>query len=249
MASHQAHLSRNTSRHSPSHPYRESDKAAAQVAFRFLPVGLAFLVSFLSVLWLTAFRPIPEAAATAAQNQEVTSMNLDLGSMPEDNNAISSIFTDEVRHWAENIEQWSIQFSLDPNLVAVVMQIESCGHPEIHSSAGAQGLFQVMPFHFSEGERPLDPATNAKRGLSYLSRALEISDGDQALALAGYNGGHSVITWDRGYWPDETSRYVYWGAGILGDIRAGLTDSPRLQEWLENGGTSLCNLAAEALDL
>jgi soluble lytic murein transglycosylase-like protein len=145
--------------------------------------------------------------------------------------------------------EWSLQFSLDPNLVAVVMQIESCGHPEIQSPAGALGLFQVMPFHFSEDEQGLDPGTNAKRGLSYLSRALEISEGDQATALAGYNGGHSVINWDKGYWPAETSRYVYWSTGILEDIRAGLTDSPRLQEWLSNGGASLCSLAAEALDL
>jgi hypothetical protein len=206
-------------------------------------------MSFLSVLWLTAFRPVPELAVAAVQNLEATSLSIDLGGMQEDDIPISGIFTEEVLHWTERIKQWSIQFSLDPNLVAVVMQIESCGHPEIQSSAGAQGLFQVMPFHFSEGEHALDPATNAKRGLSYLSRALEISEGDQALALAGYNGGHSVISWDRGNWPDETSRYVYWGEGILGDIRAGQTDSPRLQEWLSNGGASLCDLAAEALDL
>jgi soluble lytic murein transglycosylase-like protein len=222
---------------------------AGQVAFRFLPVGLAFLLSFLSILWLTAFRPVSGAAVADVQNHEVNETNHELVQVHDDNMPISSIFTAEVHHWAEKIKEWSLQFSLDPNLVAVVMQIESCGHPEIQSSAGALGLFQVMPFHFSEDERGLDPGTNAKRGLSYLSRALEISEGDQALALAGYNGGHSVINWDQGYWPAETSRYVYWGTGILEDIRAGLTDSPRLQEWLSNGGASLCSLAAEAIDL
>ncbi|NJL94243.1 MAG: hypothetical protein HC915_11225 [Anaerolineae bacterium] len=62
--------------------------------------------------------------------------------------------------------------------------------------------------------------------------------------MAGYNGGHSVIA--RGYagWAYETKRYYYWGAGIYEDVRAGLTTSPRLQEWLAAGGQWLCDRAS-----
>ncbi|MBI1856315.1 MAG: transglycosylase SLT domain-containing protein [Chloroflexi bacterium] len=51
-------------------------------------------------------------------------------------------------YWAAAISRWANASNLDPNLVAVVMQIESCGNPSARSSAGAMGLFQVMPFHF-----------------------------------------------------------------------------------------------------
>jgi hypothetical protein len=230
---------------------RESGEVTKVVAFRFLPVGLAFTFSFISILWLTAFRPTPGAQALIPDSaQEQKSIENSQGFIPEQSSQdpISHIFTKEIQHWATEIQAWSTQFSLDPNLVAVVMQIESCGHPEIQSSAGALGLFQVMPFHFNDGENALDPTINALRGLSYLARSLEISDGNPGLALAGYNGGHSVISWDPMLWPDETTRYVYWGTGILDDISSGITRSPRLMEWLDNGGSSLCSQAEEALD-
>ena len=35
------------------------------------------------------------------------------------------------------------------------------------------GLFQVMPYHFQEGEDPFSPDINAKRGLIYLRTAQE----------------------------------------------------------------------------
>ena len=124
------------------------------------------------------------------------------------------------------------------------MQIESCGHARAVSSAGAAGLFQVMPFHFLEAEDPLDPETNARRGLAYLQRALDLAGGRADLALAGYNGGHSKITRPPETWPAETRRYVYWGSGVLEDIRTGAAPSPRLAEWLAAGGAGLCRQAA-----
>jgi len=157
--------------------------------------------------------------------------------------AISLIFTPSVQYWGQDIKKWAGEFGLDPNLVATVMQIESCGLPGAVSSAGAQGIFQVMPFHFDEDDDMLDPDTNADKGLAYLALGLERAGGNIELALAGYNGGHSQIGKDSSLWPEETKRYVYWGSGIY----AG--DSGRLQEWLEAGGQSLCDRAAEELYL
>jgi soluble lytic murein transglycosylase-like protein len=108
-------------------------------------------------------------------------------------------------------------------------------------------LFQVMPFHFANGEDPGDPEVNARRGLSYLSRGLQLAGGDMALALAGYNGGHGLIQRDPSTWPSETTRYVRWATGILAELRAGLTSSPTLKAWLDAGGASLCRRAAERL--
>lgn len=64
------------------------------------------------------------------------------------NAELAPFFTPEVDYWAAAISRWANASNLDPNLVAVVMQIESCGNPSARSSAGAMGLFQVMPFHF-----------------------------------------------------------------------------------------------------
>ena len=57
--------------------------------------------------------------------------------------ALSPIFTPEVQYWASDIKRWSEVYGLDPDMVATIMQIESCGNPVVASPAGAQGLFQV----------------------------------------------------------------------------------------------------------
>ncbi len=162
---------------------------------------------------------------------------------------IAPLFMPEVRYWETQIVAWAEAAGLDPDLVATVMQIESCGDPEAVSSAGARGLFQVMPFHFQPDEAMHDPQTNALRGLAYLARALQLANGDVRLALAGYNGGHSVIGMDAAQWPAETQRYVHWGSGIYADARAGLSESPTQAAWLAAGGASLCRQAHARLGL
>ena len=162
--------------------------------------------------------------------------------------AISSAFTPEVQQWSSDITRWSSEFSLEPNLIAVVMQIESCGHPSVQSSAGALGLFQVMPYHFEAIDDPFNPQTNAQRGLSYLARSYELSNGRIDLTLAGYNGGHGVIDRKVDAWPTETRRYVMWGTTILDDIGRGEITSSHLDEWLAAGGASLCSQAAAVLE-
>jgi soluble lytic murein transglycosylase-like protein len=159
--------------------------------------------------------------------------------------ALSPVVTPEVREWQAEIQAWSAEHALPAALIATVMQIESCGDARALSSAGAQGLFQVMPFHFQPGESAGDPHTNARRGLTYFSQALRLSQGRIDLALAGYNGGLSRIQQAPEAWPAETRRYVAWGAGIYADAQAGRTSSPTLEAWLAAGGASLCRAAAQ----
>jgi soluble lytic murein transglycosylase-like protein len=163
--------------------------------------------------------------------------------------AISSIFTREIQHWAAPIAGWSTGSSLDPNLVATVMQIESCGNPLALSRSGAIGLFQVMPYHFEAFDDAYLPDTNAARGLAYLAGAMRAAHGDARLAFAGYNGGIGVIGRAEWAWPDETVRYAYWASGIYADALSGADDSSRLEEWLAAGGASLCRSASEQLGL
>lgn len=200
-------------------------------------IGFAVLGVILVLGWMGVTRP-----ASAADSVK-------RGSAAASGNVIAPLFTPEVQYWAPQIAAWSQQTGLDPNLIATVMQIESCGDPQATSSAGAMGLFQVMPFHFDGGENPYDPMVNARRGLDYLRRALEARNGDPRLGMAGYNGGISGAQRPESQWAAETQRYVYWGAGIYLDARAGKDNSARLDEWLNHGGASLCRQAAQRLGI
>ncbi len=162
---------------------------------------------------------------------------------------ISPIFTSEVQYWAPKIVAWSATHGLDPNIVATIMQIESCGDPAAASHAGAQGLFQVMPFHFAPGEDMLNPDTNAMRGLAFYNRQLEYTGQDIYLSFAGYNGGYAASGSSYPYWANETQRYFSWASGIFDEANAGHAESPTLQRWLEAGGASLCQAAAQRLGL
>ncbi|MFH2038516.1 MAG: transglycosylase SLT domain-containing protein [Chloroflexota bacterium] len=194
-------------------------------------------------------------SATAASNPEEASFSdpffdstININSN-DSHEKLAGVFTPEVLYWKQDILEWSGNTGLDPNLIATVMQIESCGDPHAISSAGAMGLFQVMPFHFSSSDDPYEPDTNALRGLAYLSLSFEASNGNTRLALAGYNGGISVIHKSENSWAEETQRYAYWGSGIYEEASLGIANNIRLQEWLSYGGESLCMQAATRLGL
>lgn len=161
---------------------------------------------------------------------------------------LAPFFAPAVRHWSDEIKLWAAQHEVDPQLLATVMQIESCGHPTVISHAGAQGLFQVMPFHFEAGEDMLDPATNARRGASFLKYCAGAADGVVGLTLACYNGGPSVINRARDTWSHETQKYYRWGVGIYSDAAAGAAKSETLDQWLEAGGERLCASALRELE-
>jgi len=173
---------------------------------------------------------------------ESTNSMVGLGSSETQAVALHGL-TPEVRRWSASIEQWSSAYELPPLLVATVMQIESCGDAHAQSPAGARGLFQVMPFHFESGENSYDPEINAHRGLAYLRGAFDLGGGNIGLALAGYNGGHSLIGRDPSLWPEETQRYVGWGTGIWDDLVNGEDSSSTLEAWLDAGGLRLCQAA------
>jgi len=211
-----------------------------------LPLEVLLFSAFAVAGWL-AFGGA-QAIVSAAPNL-VAQVGVAAEVAPPATSALSPIFTPEVQYWASRIAGWAAAFQLDPNLVATVMQIESCGAPHAVSSSSAQSLFQVMPFHFTAGEDMQDPDTNAGRGLAYLALGLTRAGGDAGLALAGYNGGHSQIGKDSSLWPSQTQRYWYWGTGIYADAASGQAQSGRLQEWLQAGGASLCARAAQELGL
>src|SRR5215468_6506302 len=45
--------------------------------------------------------------------------------------SLAAIFTPEVLHWSPLINAWALAYNVDPNLIATVIQIESCGDPNV----------------------------------------------------------------------------------------------------------------------
>lgn len=162
---------------------------------------------------------------------------------------LSPVFTPSVLYWEDEIVAWASEWGIDPNAAATLMQIESCGNPSAQSWAGATGLFQVMPFHFSPGEEMQDPNTNARRGMAYLALGMEQTGGDTSRTFAGYNGGHGTAARGWETWPAETQRYYVWSTGIYKDAVSGSATSETLNQWLAAGGAGLCQQAAARLGL
>jgi soluble lytic murein transglycosylase-like protein len=163
-----------------------------------------------------------------------------------DSNApLASFFTPEVQAWRTQIREWAKTYSVNPNVIAIVIQIESCGNPVAISGAGALGLMQVMPFHFDNGENMINPDTNVQNGMTVFYECLtQFADWDLGLALACYNGGPSVTTIDYDLWAEETQHYYRWATGLWRDVEQGKKSSSTLDDWLNAGGQRLCDQAA-----
>jgi hypothetical protein len=234
------------------------------VLIRFLPVWVLILMILILaptlplravqgfVGWVGGLFPgaqTPQSVEPVFIVEDAEGRSLEDSELPEPSWSleVSPVFTPEVRAWANEIGVWSTAYRIKPNTIATLMQIESCGNPDIVSPAGAAGLFQVTSVHFEEGENPLDPDTNARRGLTYFAEMYARANGDLGLALAAYNAGPSVLTLSPAEWPAETQSYQFWGSGIYEEAELGLDESPTLQDWLEAGGAALCEQAAESL--
>ena len=90
------------------------------------------------------------------------------------------------------VHREATRFGLRPELVLSVIHVESLFDRYAVSSAGAQGLMQVMPFWKNEIGTPSDNLinmeTNIRYGCTILKAYLERENGNERLALARYNG-------------------------------------------------------------
>lgn len=231
---------------------KQSGMTITELTLRFLPAWILLLIILLIAPSLPlraasgAYRLVQGLVARTALQAESEPISVPLPVLPP---PMSPVFTEEVDFWSEQIGTWALTYEIEPNLIATVMQIESCGDSSVSSPAGASGLFQVMGLHFEPDEEHFEPDTNARAGLSFLAFLMELAEGDVAGALAGYNAGERAIDTPHELLPNETQRYVYWGTGIYEEAEAGVQSSQRLNEWLEAGGTFLCDRAAERLGL
>lgn len=163
---------------------------------------------------------------------------------------MATIFSDEVMQWGPEILAGAQEHDLEPDAIATLMQVTSCGNPnyqifspvQLRSSVG--GLFLLHNVYFESGEDMLDPETNMFRSLNYYKRQLDDAEGSHRLAFAAYHAGTNALNKEEAEWHPSTIAFAYWANGIYEDAKLGETDY--IDRWFaEYGGAALCSWATE----
>jgi soluble lytic murein transglycosylase-like protein len=113
--------------------------------------------------------------------------------------------------YSAQIDAAAQKYGIDPALLKGLIQQESGFNPNAGSSAGAQGLTQLMPGTAKSlgCTNPLDPAQSIDAGARYLRQQLDTFGGDVRKALAAYNAGPGAVQRYGGVPPyAETQQYV-----------------------------------------
>jgi len=107
-------------------------------------------------------------------------------------------------------------YGVSPTLLAAVAQTESSFNPSAVSSAGAEGLMQIMPTTAQGlGINPMDPAEPIDGAAQILAGNIK-EFGSVPLALAAYNAGAGAVQEYGGIPPyPETQAYVTKIMGLV----------------------------------
>ena len=125
--------------------------------------------------------------------------------------AIRRQFFAEEIPYGDLIHEKAQKYSVDPALVAAVIEQESKFHRTARSQVGARGLMQLMPRTGRwMGARDLyDPEQNIDAGVKYIKYLQTQFDGNLKKTIAAYNAGEGNVRRYGGVPPfGETQTYV-----------------------------------------
>lgn len=184
---------------------------------------------------------------------------------PEASTVTAKWMPSTVTYWQKIINEKAAKYNVDPDLLGIIITVESGGSHTVVSPTGAQSLMQVQPEtaktiasrwlkDFPTTDYDLrNPHTNIEFGAAYISHLRDEfaknddEDWDRTVALiaAGYNGGTvAANSLDQGHGLDsrQTSDYVGYVVGMWEERHA--DHSPTLDRWLADGGQRLVDRAA-----
>lgn len=169
-----------------------------------------------------------------------------------------------VKHWEKPIDEMAKKYNVDPNLIAIIITMESGGYSKAKSAVGAKGLMQVtdptakdIAAKFLKEPRKSydlsDPKTNIEFGTAYLAYLRDEFGTPQQgpswmntveLIAAGYNGGPGAansLEQGKGLRGVETVVYSRDAFNMWRERHA--KSSPTFDRWKERGGTDLLDKA------
>jgi len=116
----------------------------------------------------------------------------------------------------------AVRHSINPQLVAALIHVESAFNARAVSPKGACGLMQLLPgtarrFGVTKKKDLFDPKKNLEAGVKYLKWLTNRFGGDVQKTLAAYNAGEGAVDRFGGIPPyRETQNYVQKIFGLLG---------------------------------
>lgn len=171
-----------------------------------------------------------------------------------------------VKYWQAPIDDMARKYDLDPNLIAIIMTLESGGYAAANSGE-AVGLMQITPLTGKDIasqylKQPVssynlsDPRTSIEFGAAYLSY-LRSQFGNVAqgpswnstveLIAAGYNGGPgAAASLKAGNGLEDAQTVVYSRDAFNMWRERQASHSPTYDRWLERGGSTLIDAAKAA---
>ena len=176
----------------------------------------------------------------------------------------ASWIPETVKRWDKPIAEMAQKYDIDPDLLAILMTLESGGYSKAKSEAGAEGLMQITPptaqdiakkylKHPVESYDLLDPRTNIEFGAAYLAHLRDVFgergqgpswDATVELIAAGYNGGPGAAgKLYRGEGLRDTQTVVYSRDAFNMWRERHAKSSPTFDRWVERGGSALLEKA------
>jgi soluble lytic murein transglycosylase-like protein len=184
---------------------------------------------------------------------------------PQSGSITASWIPQTVKKWQAPIDEMAKKYQVDPNLIAIVMTMESGGDPKAQSAAGAHGLMQITDVTAKDIaskylKKPVsrnydlsNPNDNIEFGVAYLAKLREAFgdwkqgpswDSTVELVAAGYNGGPGAANRIyKGEGLTDTQTVVYSRDAFNMWRERFQKDSPTYDRWLERGGQDLIDAA------
>jgi soluble lytic murein transglycosylase-like protein len=183
---------------------------------------------------------------------------------PQDKTITSPWIPATVKRYSDTIKVMAKKYNIDPNLIAIIITLESGGNSKAESEAGAKGLMQITPPTGQDiatkfVKEPvkkydlLDPKTSIEFGTAYMSWLRdEFGTPEQGpswnstveLIAAGYNGGPVAANHlEQGKGLTDTQTVVYSRDAFNMWRERHAKTSPTYERWKERGGSELIDLA------